>query len=121
MTSYAVFDFAAWIRLPSRLVANVVVKMAPIGTQTRNCFSRVRRSAGLSIPGRDTYFMLSSVFICALRSLYSALQCQSITVLLINEFNSTNKIRLNKLFDARTVIVWRVITLSYERDEILGG
>ena len=39
-------------------------------------------------------------------------------VLLINEFNSTNKIRLNKLFD--TVIVWRVIR-SYERDERLGG
>ena len=47
--------------------------MAPIRTQTRNCFSRVRRSAGLSIPGRDTYYMLCSVFICALRSLYSAL------------------------------------------------
>ena len=28
-------------------------KMAPIGTRTRNCFSRVMRSAGLSIPGRE--------------------------------------------------------------------
>ena len=54
---------------------NVVVKIAPIGTRTRNCFSRVRRSAGLSNPGRDTYeyYMSCSVFICALRSLYSAL------------------------------------------------
>ena len=51
----------------------VVVKMAPIGTLTRNCFSRVRRSAGLSIPGRDTFYMSCSVFVCALRSLYSAL------------------------------------------------
>ena len=25
--------------------------MAPIGTRTQNCFSRVSRSAGLSIPG----------------------------------------------------------------------
>ena len=47
--------------------------MAPIGTRTQNCFSRVRRSAGLSIPGRDTYYMSCSVFICAYRSLYSAL------------------------------------------------
>ena len=39
-----------------------------------DCFSRVRRSAGLSIPGRDTDFMSCSVFICALRSLYSALK-----------------------------------------------
>ena len=35
--------------------------------------SRVRRFAGLSIPGRDIDFMSCSVFICALRSLYSAL------------------------------------------------
>ena len=32
------------------------------------------RSAGLSIPGRDTDCMSCSVFICALRSLYSALK-----------------------------------------------
>ena len=50
------------------------VKIAPIGTRTRNCFSLVRRSAGLSIPGRDTDFMSCSVFICALRSLYRALK-----------------------------------------------
>ena len=47
--------------------------MAPIGTRTQNCFSRVRRSAGLSIAGRDTYYMSRSVFIFALGSLYSAL------------------------------------------------
>ena len=35
--------------------------MAPIGTQTQNCFSRVRSSAGLSIPGRDTYYNLCRV------------------------------------------------------------
>ena len=58
----------------------VVIKMAPIGTRTQNCFSRARRSAGpdtyymsRSIPGRDTYYMSCSVFICALRSLYSTL------------------------------------------------
>ena len=39
-----------------------------------DCFSRVRRSAGLSIPGRDTDCMSCSVFIFALRSLYSALK-----------------------------------------------
>ena len=39
-----------------------------------DCFSRVRRSAGLSIPGWDTDCMSCSVFICALRSLYSALK-----------------------------------------------
>ena len=54
-------------------MAIVVVKMAPIGTRTRNCFSRVRRSAGLSIPGWDTDYLSCSVFIWALRSLYSAL------------------------------------------------
>ena len=48
------------------------VKIAPIGTRTRICHSRVRRSAGLSISGRDTDCMSCSVFICALRSLYSA-------------------------------------------------
>ena len=52
---------------------NVALKMAPIGTRTRNCLSRIRRSAGLSIPGRDTYYMSCSVFNFALRSLYSAL------------------------------------------------
>ena len=39
-----------------------------------DCHSLVRRSAGLSIPGRDTNCMSCSVFICALRSLYSALK-----------------------------------------------
>ena len=39
-----------------------------------DCLSRVRSSAGLSIPGRDTDCMSCSVFICALRSLYSALK-----------------------------------------------
>ena len=47
------------------------VKMAPIGTRTRNCFSRVGRFAGLSISGRDTYYTYVVQF--ALRSLYSAL------------------------------------------------
>ena len=48
--------------------------MAPTGTRTQNCFFRVRRSTGLSIPDRDTDYtrMTCSVFICALRSLYSA-------------------------------------------------
>ena len=55
-----------------------IVKIASIGTRTRNCQSRVRRSAGLSIPGRDTDFMSCSVFICQLRSIYSALN--SITI-----------------------------------------
>ena len=54
----------------SRAMECVVVKMAP---RTQNCFSRVRRSAGLSIPGRDTDYMSCSVFICTLCSLYSAL------------------------------------------------
>ena len=39
-----------------------------------NCLSRVRRFAGLSIPGRDTDCISCGVFICALRSLYSALK-----------------------------------------------
>ena len=56
----------------------VVVKIAPIGTRTRNFHSRVRRSAGLSIPGRDIDFMSCSVFICALRSFYSALNSISL-------------------------------------------
>ena len=55
------------------LISNVVVKVAPIGTRTRFFHSRVRRFAGLSIPGRDIDFMSCSVFICALCSLYSAL------------------------------------------------
>ena len=45
----------------------VVVKIATIGTQTQNFHPRVRRSAGLSFPGRDIDFMSCSVFICALR------------------------------------------------------
>ena len=57
----------------------VVVKMAPIGTRTRNCFSRVRRSAGLSISGRDTYYILCSVFNAL--TLYRT-QCRSITLLI---------------------------------------
>ena len=47
----------------------VIVKIAPIGTRTQNCHAL----PGLSIPGRDTYYMPCSVFICALRSFYSAL------------------------------------------------
>ena len=56
--------------LPSHTVVYVVVKIAPIGTPTRICHSRVRRSAGLTIPGRDIDFMSCSVFTCALSSLY---------------------------------------------------
>ena len=39
-----------------------------------DCFFQVRRFASLSIPGRDTDCMSWSVFIRALRSLYSALK-----------------------------------------------
>ena len=42
----------------------VVVKVAPIWTRTRNFHSRVRRFAGLSIPGRDIDFISCSVFMC---------------------------------------------------------
>ena len=49
----------------------VVVKMAPIGTLAQNCFSRVRRSAGLSFPGRDTYSYYTNV--C--RAVYLFLHC----------------------------------------------
>ena len=52
-----------------------------------DCLSRVRRSAGLSIPGRDTDCMSCSVFICALPSLYSALKSISLHCLLLYESN----------------------------------
>ena len=52
-----------------------------------DCFSRVRRSAGLSIPGRDTDCMSCSVFICALRSLYSTLKSIPLHCLLLYESN----------------------------------
>ena len=45
----------------------VVVKMAPIGTRTQNCFFRVRRSAGLSIPGWNTYYLVyvvQCIYLC---------------------------------------------------------
>ena len=46
------------------LVQNcVVVKIAHIGTRTRICHSRVRRSAGLSIPGRDTYYVVQCIYL----------------------------------------------------------
>ena len=57
-----------------RLVANVTSKNCAYRDSNANFLSRVRRSAGLSIPGRDTDCMSCSVFICALRSLYSALK-----------------------------------------------
>ena len=56
----------AYIDTTSRVIA-------PFGTRTRICHSRVRCFAGLSIPGRDIDFLSCSVFICALRSVYSAL------------------------------------------------
>ena len=67
------FTFNNKVEKLYRVCTIVVVKMTPIGTRTRNCFSRVRRSAGLSVPGRDTYYMSCSVFIFPWRSLYSAL------------------------------------------------
>ena len=52
----------------------IVSKNGAYRDSNSNCLSRVRRFAGLSIPGRDTDCMSCSVFICALRSLYSALK-----------------------------------------------
>ena len=65
------------------------VKIAPIGTRTQNCFSRVRRSAGLSIPGRDTYYIVCrAVYLFgALRSHYSALKSIPLHCLLLYESN----------------------------------
>ena len=50
-------------------VSNVIVKIAPIGTRTRNCQSLCR----LVHSGRDTDFISCGVFICPLRSIYNAL------------------------------------------------
>ena len=62
--------FLYWLQVINTCV---VVKISFIGTRTRNFHSRVRHFAGLSIPGRDIDFMSCSVFICAMRSLYRAL------------------------------------------------
>ena len=51
------------------LVCYVTSKNCAYRDSNSDCLSQVRRSAGLSIPGRDTYYMSCSVFICALRSL----------------------------------------------------
>ena len=57
--------------------------MALNGTRTQNCFSLVRGFAGLSIPGRDTYYMSCSLFICALLSLDSAFDVITLQNLLL--------------------------------------
>ena len=41
-------------------LSSAVVKIAPIGSRTQSFHSRARLFAGLSIPGRDIGFMLSS-------------------------------------------------------------
>ena len=46
----------------------VIQVVKTIGIRTQNFNSRVRRFAGVSIPGRDIDFMPCSVFICTLRS-----------------------------------------------------
>ena len=56
------------------IICTVTSKNCAYRDSNSDCYSRVRRSAGLSIPGRDTDCMLCGVFICALRSLYSALK-----------------------------------------------
>ena len=56
------------------LIHFVTSKNCAYQDSNSDCLSRVRRFAGLSIPGRDSDCMLCSVFICALRSLYSALK-----------------------------------------------
>ena len=40
--------------------------MAPIGTRTQNCFSRVRCSAGLSVPSRNTdyTYVVQCIYLC---------------------------------------------------------
>ena len=57
-----------------RLIGTVTSKNCAYRDSNSDCLSRVRRSAGLSIPGRDTDYMSCCVFICVLRSLYSALK-----------------------------------------------
>ena len=56
------------------LNTSVTSKICAYRDSNLDCLSRVRRSAGLSVPGRDTDCMSCSVLICALRSLYSALK-----------------------------------------------
>ena len=53
--------------------------MAPIGTRIRNCFSRVRRSAGVSIPGQDT-----DCTVC--RAVYLFVHC-ALFIALLNLFH----------------------------------
>ena len=61
--------------------------MRPSGLELRIVSLESGALPACPFPGRDIYYMLCSVFICALRSLYSALnviplQCHSITVLI---------------------------------------
>ena len=59
------FHFSMVNLIKFTFIVNILwrVKIAPLRTRTRDCISRVRRSAGLSIPGRDIYYMSCSAFI----------------------------------------------------------
>ena len=77
----------------------VVIKMEPIGTRTRNCFSRVRRSACLSIPGRDTY-VVQCIYLCIALTLQRS-QCHSITLIMkfMEDTNTISSIAFNFHFN----------------------
>ena len=58
--------------------------MAPIGTRTQNCFSRVRRSAGLSIPGpAGTLIICRTVYLFVHCAHYIALSMHGVSWTLI--------------------------------------
>ena len=72
---------------------HVVINMAPIRSRTRNYFSRVRCSVGLSISGRDTYYISSMSFHYNKCHSITIIQNQDILVSFLNQHNSLQIVR----------------------------
>ena len=61
-------------------VISVIVKIAPIGTQTQSCLARLRRVSDLSISGRDILlYVVQCIYLCIAITLLRSL-CHSITL-----------------------------------------
>ena len=92
---------------------SVVVKIAPMGTRTRICNSRVRRSAGLSIPGRNTYYMSCSVFI--LHCAYSIALSMSFHYISIGTSGSVAQLGVAIFLSSCFIGGWSYALLNIER------
>ena len=73
MTKFVICRMDSLAITPIRLVANLTNKNCAYRDSNSDCLSRARRSADLSIPGRDTYYKLC-------RAVYLFMHCAHIAL-----------------------------------------